>query len=202
MTGFLKRDYYLISGNLKFYALFMAAFAILVVFTDAKSAFLSFYVVLFAMSSVMGLFSYDDFNRWTAYGASAPQGRKAMVNARYLLTVLLGAGVGAIQLLLGLLGKEEGTALLAAMYSGVFLLYASVTLPVSYHFGGTKARTVMIVIVAVMAGLIGIGGTVMNLSSVGGLRLPFITLLFPLLGLAALALSYRISLLIMTKKEL
>ena len=63
MTGFLKRDYYLISGNLKFYAFFMALFAILVAFTDAKSSFLSVYVVIFAMSSVMGLFSYDDVNR-------------------------------------------------------------------------------------------------------------------------------------------
>ena len=122
------------------------------------------------MSSVMGLFSYDDVNRWTAYGAAAPQGRKAMVNARYLLTVLIGIGVGAIQLLLGLLGKEEGTALLAAVHSGVFLLYAAVTLPVSYH--------------------------------ICGLRLPSAMLLLPLLGLAALTLSHRVSLHIMVKKEL
>ena len=202
MTGFLKRDYYLISGNLKFYAFFMALFAILVAFTDAKSSFLSVYVVIFAMSSVMGLFSYDDVNRWTAYGAAAPQGRKAMVNARYLLTVLIGIGVGAIQLLLGLLGKEEGTALLAAVHSGVLLLYSALTLPVSYHFGGTKARTVMIVIVAVVAAVIGMGGAVMNISSVGGLRLPSAMLLLPLLGLAALTLSHRVSLHIMVKKEL
>ena len=73
MTGFLKRDYYLISGTLKFYVLFMAAFIILAVFTDFNSSFLSLYVVIFAMSSVMGLFSYDDMSRWTAYGAAAPR---------------------------------------------------------------------------------------------------------------------------------
>lgn len=203
MTGFLKRDFYLISGNLRFYALFMVCFAILAVFTDFSTSFFALYVVIFGMSSVLGLFSYDDYNHWTAYGAVAPAGRRAMVDARYLLALLVAAGMAAMQVLLGLLGREEGVAPMTAIYSGVFLLYASLALPVSYRFGGTKSRTVMVVLVALLAGAVGIGGSILSVSSVHGtLRLPPVTLLLPLVGIATLALSWRISLGIMGKKEL
>lgn len=203
MTGFLKRDYYLISGNLRFYALFMLCFAILAVFTDFSTSFFALYVVIFGMSSVLGLFSYDDFNHWTAYGAAAPTGRSAMVDARYLLSLLVAAGMAVIQFLLGLLGREEGVVPMTAIYSGVFLLYASLALPVSYYFGGTRARTVMTVLIALMAGAVGVGVSILNIQNVhGGLRLPPVTLLLPLAGLGALALSWRVSLGIMGRKEL
>lgn len=203
MKGFLKRDYYLISGNLRFYVLFMAAFALLAVFTDFSISFFSLYVVIFGMSSILGLFSYDEFNHWTAYGAAVPAGRMAMVDARYLLALLVAAGMAAMQILLGLLGGEKGVITMTAIYSGVFLLYAAIALPVSYYFGGTKARTVMIVVIGLMAGGVGVGGSILSISGVhGGLRLPPVTLLLPLLGLAALALSWRVSLHIMERKEL
>ena len=202
MTGFLKRDYYLISGNLKFYALFMAAFALVVRFTEMQTSFLSIYVVIFAMSSVTGLFSYDDMNRWTAYGAAAPSGRIAMVDARYLLTILLTAGLMFLQLLVSLLGREPDALPATAAYGGIFLLYAAISLPVCYHFGGTKARTVMIVMVAVVAAVVGMGSAALSISGAGGFRLPSATLLLPLVGIAALAVSWRISLGIMGRKEL
>lgn len=203
MTGFLKRDFYLLSGNLGFYAVTLAVFAILALFTDFSTSFFALYVLIFGMSSILGLFSYDDFNHWTAYGAAVSSGRSAMVNARYLLSLLAAVGMAVIQLLLGLVSREEGTVPMTAIYSGVFLLYASLALPVSYYFGGTKGRTVMIVIIALLAGAVGVGGSILSISNVhGNLRLPPLTLLLPLLGLAALALSRRVSLGIMERKEL
>ena len=203
MTGFLKRDFYLIETNLRFYLLFIGVFALLTVFTDFSVAFLSIYVVIFAMSSVMGLFSYDDMSRWTAYGAAAPAGRMAMVDARYLLTLLLSVGISVFQLLISLLGKEEGALPVTALYGGLFLVYAAVVLPVNYHFGGTKARTVMVLIVAVTAAVVGMGATALQLSTgFGRASLPSALLLLPLVGIAALALSWRVSLGIMGRKEL
>lgn len=202
MTGFFKRDYYFIKLNLLFYVLFIAAFAILVTFTDANSSFLSLYVVIFGISSVTGLFSYDDFNHWTAYGVAVPGGRRDMVNARYLLVLVMGVGIAAVQLLLSLLGREESILPMTALQGGAFLLYAAVTLPVSYYFGGTKARMVMILIVAGSAAVIGMGGAMVNITRGFGMHaLPPALLFLPLLGLLALALSWRISLGIMGKKE-
>ena len=89
MTGFLKRDFYLISGTLRFYILLIGLLALFATFSDFNISFLSLYMVIFAMSGMMGLFSYDDMNRWQAYGAAVPAGRRAMVDARCLLAVLL-----------------------------------------------------------------------------------------------------------------
>ena len=203
MTGFLKRDCYLIRGNLKAYAAFMVLFAGVAIFTDVNTTMLSVYIVVFGMSSIMGLFNYDEFNHWMAYGAAVPSGRRAMVDARYLLCVLLAVGIAAVQAVIGLLAREGDVLLLSSAYSGAFLLYAAITLPVCYRFGGTKARTVMIVVIAGIAAVFGMLGATMSISAGHtSLRLPPILLMIPLVGIAALAVSWRISTGIMEGKEL
>lgn len=202
MKGFMKRDFYLIKGNLKFYLIFMLIFAAAAIFTSVNTSMFAIYVVIFGVSSIMGLFNYDEFNHWMAYGAAVPEGRRAMVNARYLLAALLGLGIVAVQIILGLLAREDIVFFMAAIYAGAFLLYAAIVLPVCYRFGGTKARTVLIVIIAAMAGVGGMLGAVVSISGGGGkLHLPPIFLALPLAGAAALALSWRISTGIMLKKE-
>lgn len=203
MKGFLKRDFALVSGNLRFYLFFIVIFGALVAFTDMNSGFLTLYMVIFAMSSVTGLFSYDEFNHWTAYAAAVPNGRRDMVKARYVMLLLLVAGQMGLQLLLGTLAGENGVAQATALYSGMLLFYAAVSIPMSYYFGGTKARMVTVVVVALIAGAMAIMGTILNISTAhGGLFLPLGFLFLPLAGLGALALSYRVSLGIMAKKEL
>lgn len=203
MKGFLKRDFALISGSLRFYLLFIALFGALVVFTDMSSGFMMLYVAIFAMSSVTGLFSYDEFNRWTAYAAAVPSGRKDMVKSRYVLLLLVTAGVTVIQLLVGVLAKEAGSLGTAALYSGMILVYSAISMPLSYYFGGTKARVVTVVLIAFIGGAAAICGTFLNISTnFGRVSLPPEFLFLPLVGLGLLAVSYRISLGIMAKKEL
>ncbi len=202
MNGFLKRDFYLMKGNLKFYAVFMAIFAGAAIFTHINTTMFSLYVVIFGVSSIMGLFNYDEFNHWMSYGAAVFSGRMAMVDARYLLTVLMGLGIAAVQIILGLLAGEDNVFSMTAIYTVAYFLYASVTLPICYHFGGTRARTVMIVVIAGVAAIFGMGGAILSISGGSSLRLPPIIILLPLVGVAALALSWRISLSIMDKKEL
>ena len=196
MNGFLKRDFYLISASIRIYLLFIAAFGILVVFTDMSSGFMMLYVAIFAMSSVTGLFNYDEFNHWTAYAATVPNGRRDMVKARYVVLLLIAAGVTAIQLLLGALATT-------ALYSGMILIYSAISMPVSYYFGGTKARMVTVVLVALVAGAAAIFGTFLNVSTqFGRVALPPEFLFLPLVGLGLVAVSYRVSLGVMAKKEL
>ena len=67
MKGFLKRDFYLILPNLRFYLIFMLFLMALSVFQVANLAsFLGFYLAIFAASSVLSLFSYDEMNHWQA----------------------------------------------------------------------------------------------------------------------------------------
>lgn len=203
MNGFLKRDFYLISASIRIYLLFIAAFGILVVFTDMSSGFMMLYVAIFAMSSMTGLFNYDEFNHWTAYAATVPNGRRDMVKARYVLLLLVTAGVTVIQLLVGTLAREAGSLGSAALYSGMILIYAAISMPVGYYFGGTRARMVTVVLVAFIAGAAAIFGTFLNIStSFGKVSLPPEFLFLPILGLGLVAVSYRVSLGVMAKKEL
>lgn len=203
MNGFLKRDFALISVSIRIYLLFIAVFGTLVIFTDMSSGFLMLYVAIFAMSSVTGLFNYDEFNHWTAYAAVVPNGRKDMVKARYVLLLLVTAGVTAIQFLVGVLAKEAGSLGTAALYSGMILIYSAISMPISYYFGGTKARVVTVLLVAFIGGAAAIFGTFLNISTgFGKVSLPPEFFFLPLVGLGLLAVSYRVSLGIMAKKEL
>lgn len=202
MLGFLKRDLSLLAIGAKFYLVFVLLFAGLAVFTDFSSSFSSLYLVIFSCTSITGLFNYDDANHWEAYAAAAPNGRRGMVDARYLMALGLAAVVFLFQLLLGVITR---TALLesALMWVGVLLLYAAVILPIAYRFG-TKSRTVMVVVVSAFSALIAIGATSLHVFADGDLLaiLGVLPLLALPLGAVALVVSHRISRHIMARKEL
>lgn len=203
MLGFLKRDLSLQMVNAKFYLCFVLAFAGLAVFTDFAASFASLYLVIFSGTSIMSIFSYDEANHWEAYAAAAPNGRRAMVDARYLLAAGIGVVVFLFQLVLGILDKSNQLET-ALLYAGAFLLYAAVILPIAYRFGGTKSRIVMIVVVAAFSALIAIGATSLQVFADGDplAILGVLPLLALPLGAAALLISHRISRHIMAVKEL
>lgn len=203
MLGFLKRDLSLQAVNAKFYLCFILAFAGLAVFSDFSAAFVSLYLVIFSGTSIMSIFSYDETNHWEAYAAAAPGGRRAMVDARYLLAAGIGVVVFLFQLVLGILDKSNQLET-ALLYAGAFLLYAAVILPISYRFGGTRSRMVMIVVVGLFSAVIAVGATSLQIFTGGDPLavlgvLPFLSL--PL-GAAALLISHRVSRHIMANKEL
>lgn len=202
MLGFLKRDLFLQAANGRFYLCFILAFAGLAAFSDFSAAFASLYLVIFSGTSIMSLFSYDEANHWEAYAAAAPGGRRAMVDARYVLAAGIGGVVFLFQLLLGILDKS-GQLETALLYAGTFLLYASLILPISYRFGGTKSRMVMIVVVGLFSAAIALAATSLHIFTEDPLALlgllPYLAL--PL-GAAALLVSHRVSRRIMAKKEL
>lgn len=204
MKGFLWRDGYLLALNIKFYLIFTAAMAALCVFSDFKAGFLLFYVMLFCASSLIGLFSYDEVNHWQGYAAAAPHGRKAQVDARYALALLV-SGVGtAFLLALCLLSKMAGGWAMALLYGGMMLIYIDVVFPLSYRFGN-KSRLIMILILAVLAGGIGVGSSMVVIS--GGMdsdKTSLAVAAVPLvaMGLVGMVISHRVSVAIMERKEL
>lgn len=204
MKGFLRRDGYLLALNLKFYLVFAAALAVLCVFSDFEASFLSFYIMIFCTSSLIGLFSYDEVNHWQGYAAAAPNGRKAQVDARYAIALWMSAGEIALLLVLCLLSKMSGGWAVALMYGGMMLVYVDIVFPLSYHFGA-RSRLVMILILAAVAGGIGVGSSMMVIS--GGPdshKAGLATVAAPLigLGLVGMVISHRVSVAIMKRKEL
>lgn len=203
MMGFLKRDLFLQMVNLKFYLCFLLAFLLLSTLSDFSANFASIYLVIFSATGVTSLFSYDEVNHWEAYAAAAG-GRLRAVDARYVLSILLGLVVFLFQLLLGILNRSNQLDI-AILYGSAFFLYAAVVLPISYRFGGTKSRVIMIVAVGLFTGLAAIVTTAFQSSSdsalLSGLSGLF-SVIFPVVCLLALAVSHRISRAIMARKEL
>ena len=203
MKGFMTRDLGLMALNLRFFLVFIAIMGVVMTFSASSSVigFLNLYVMIFAASSLLGVFSYDEAGHWQSYAAAVPDGRRQQVAGRYGATLTLWALITVIQTIMGLLAKEGVAGSL--LYSGMFLLYVAFLLPLSYHFG-TRSRLVMIVIIGVIAGLVAVAGTTLTLAGgPGGAGIPsFAALALLAIGAAALAISYRISLKIMGKKEL
>lgn len=205
MKGFFKRDIYLMLPNLRFYLIFIVVIAAVALFNSEMNSFLSFYVALFSSSSILGLFSYDEFNHWNGYAAAVPGGRGRMVDARYLVALTTTALIFVTMALLNMFspGGFLGGLGLSALYSGMTLVYLAFALPISYRFGSHKSR---IILIAFIAGGAGCLGAIVSLSTRGGGTvggMAFSTLGFVLfaIGLAFLAVSWLISRRIMGRKE-
>ena len=220
MKGFMKRDFYLMVPNLKFFGVVLGVFALLVVFTDFQVTFLALYATIFCMSAFVGLFNYDEVNHWQAYAAATPNGRREQVDGRYALALLMCGGYNVLLLdeptnhldlparesLEAALREYEGTLLfeLCLIYGGGALLYIDVLMPVSYRFGGNKSRTVILVIVVACSAAIGAGGAIVGMSSYGSGGFSLRWLVLPVLGVGLLGMwvSRMISIKVMEHKEL
>ncbi len=203
MKGFLRRDLYFLAINGKFYLCFMGVMTILAVFTDFSASFLYLYAVVFCASSLIGLFNYDDANHWSAYAAAVPGGRRAQVDARYLVGLLATGAAVAVMLLVSLLSREEGGWAMVLLYGGMGLVYLAFIDPLEYYFG-VRSRLVMIILIAALAGVFGAMGAVGIIS--GGVdadKSPRLAVALPLIavGLVGLVVSRQISLRIVAKKE-
>ena len=204
MRGFLRRDWALIRVNLWFYLLFLAGACLLAVFTDFS---ISICLILFSVINVMNLFAYDEANQWMGYAAAAPKGRRAMVDARYLLSLCVGGAMAILQVIVGwlsapaLLQAAAGwlSVLQGLVFGGIYLLYTAVVLPVFYRFGSTKGRMVLILVIAALSGVAVAAASALEDQGVrvyGGLFL-----LILLLGAAAMLVSWPISRAIVGRKE-
>lgn len=210
MKGFLKRDLYLMLPNVRFYLFFLVIlggfFAFKGISGDSFSSgisFFGFYVAIFAASSILGLFSYDEMNHWQSYAAAAPGGRRGQVDGRYAVALLVGVGTTVLLMLFFLLARAFEDVPTALLYGGLFLVYLDVALPVGYRFGASS-RMVMIILIGVMAGVAGGGGAMLALSSGAawaGIP-PFVGIFLTAVGLVGMVVSRGISLRIMEKKEL
>ena len=216
MKGFLRRDLCLLKLGAWFYPVLVAvAFVVSMIFSKSGVANYTVYFLLaFGMESLYSLMTYDGMNGWLPYAAAIPGGRKHMVDARYFLALcvaLLLAG------LLGLYTLVRGESLplwTMGFYTGAFLLILSVTQPIGFRWGYTGAgvRLAITMLAFVMLGLLGglFSGVLQEAradlaqgalrADVGGF-FSVLAGLLPLLGLGALALSWRLSRRIMEKKE-
>ncbi len=198
----MKQDLYHLALNTRFYLCFLAVMVVIAAATDMNVSFLTFYLMIFSATALLSLYSYDVANDWESYAAAVPGGRKAQVDGRYVLALLVWVMLTALVLALSLLPDsdgEKGGWQTAVVMGAIMLLYVDLVFPLNYRFG-PRSRVVLIVIIGVAAGLMGV---VMadgeNFAVFSDPTAP--TLLLLAAGFALMPASYAVSRVIVARRE-
>ncbi|MCI8470568.1 MAG: ABC-2 transporter permease, partial [Clostridia bacterium] len=157
-------------------------------------------------------FSYDDFNNWNSYAVTLPDGRKNVVRAKYIASIILTVVLGAIALAIGIgisytktnsINLDEIiSSLMGTMLSSVIII--SLLYPIVFKFGATNGR---IILFAVVFGIAGIGALIaqfVDMTSIINMinRLDSYSLIaIPIISVILLGISYLISNKIYRNKE-
>ena len=210
MKGLLIKDFKLLKGQKNFFMTITAISIIMIIVSPGTSfpiGFLGFVGALFSLSSI----SYDEFDNGNAFLFSLPITRKDYVLEKYIFGLISG-------IMFLLLGTVISLVVIGITKTGSFngslfptiLLILSIMLPFILKFGGEKGR---IAIIGVMGFIFVIGLLLIKTTEYLGIDLyvlinklpkfePLVyIILFLLLSVVILGISYLISLTILKKKE-
>lgn len=216
MKGLLIKDFKLLKGQKNFFMAIMAISIIMIITSPGTSfpiGFLGFVGSLFSLRSI----SYDEFDNGNAFLFSLPITRKDYVLEKYIFglisgmtSLLLGTVISLVAIGITKTGSFNEIFITAGSLFPTILLILSIMLPFILKFGGEKGR---IAIIGVMGFIFVIGLLLIKATEFMGIdlyallkKLPqfepqMYVLLFLLLSVIVLTISYLISLAIMKKKE-
>ena len=214
MIGLLKKEYYLMEGQMKSW-LIVAVFCFFYSYFMNADSFLFMLIILIGIMSTMTVFSLDKACGWDTYAISLPLTRKEIVEARYLFAFLFDIGVSlACCLLMLLRGQINGGVNLPESLHSLFqillvtILMQLLLFPVIYKLGVEKARFVyMAVFICLSLGVLGLSQLDDNGAVLAGIRInaekimQYGEIAAVILAAAGLFLSLWLSVRIYEKKE-
>ena len=214
MIGLLKKEYYLMEGQMKSW-LIVAVFCFFYSYFMNADSFLFMLIILIGIMSTMTVFSLDKACGWDTYAISLPLTRKEIVEARYLFAFLIDIGVSlACCLLMLLRGQINGGVILPESLHSLFqillvtILMQLLLFPVIYKLGVEKARFVyMAVFICLSLGVLGLSQLDDNGAVLAGIRInaekimQYGEIAAVILAAAGLFLSLWLSVRIYEKKE-
>ena len=209
MLGLIKKDFLLIKANLKSMVIIFIVYLILAF----QGTFdVTFIVPLIGIMLFISTFSYDDFNNWNSYAVTLPNGRKNVVRAKYIASIILTVvlGIGALAIGIGISYTKTNninvdeimSSLMETMLSSVIII--SLLYPIVFKFGATNGR---IILFAVVFGIAGIGALIAQFVDTTPIinminRLDSYSLIaIPIISAILLGISYLISNKIYQDKE-
>lgn len=159
MLGLIKKDFLLIKANLKSMIIIFIVYLMLA-FQGIFDATLI--IPLIGIMLFISTFSYDDFNNWNSYAVTLPDGRKSVVKAKYVASIILIIILIILSLIISIgisyiktngINLEEITAsLMGTVLSSVIII--SLLYPIVFKFGATNGRIILFVLVFGIVGII------------------------------------------------
>ena len=209
MLGLIKKDFLLIKANLKSMAIIFIVYLILAF----QGTFdVTFIIPLIGIMLFISTFSYDDFNNWNSYAVTLPNGRKNVVRAKYIASIILTIILAIVSLTIGIgisytktnsINLDEIiSSLMGTMLSSIIII--SLLYPIVFKFGATNGR---IILFAVVFGIAGIGALIAQFVDTTPIinminRLDSYSLIaIPIISVILIGISYLISNKIYQNKE-
>lgn len=132
MRGLVYKDFRILCGTLLVYVPITLLLSIFAPDNTFTSSFTCVMLVILPTSC----FTVEENCGWNKYAATLPVGRSAVVGGRYLLTLILLAGIAAILLLTSLLPHAAESSMSEQFASLIgTLAFIMVDLPLTYRFG-------------------------------------------------------------------
>ena len=209
MLGLIKKDFLLIKANLKSMIIIFVIY-IMLAFQGTFDA--TFIIPLIGIILFLSTFSYDDFNNWNSYAVTLPNGRKNVVRAKYIVSIILMIILAVVAFFIGIgisyiktnsINLDEIiSSLMGTMLSSVIII--SLLYPIVFKFGATNGR---IILFAVVFGIAGIGTLIAQFIDMAPIiniinKLDnYLLIVIPIIYIILLGISYLISSKIYQNKE-
>lgn len=209
MLGLVKKDFLLLKANLKTMIIIFIVYLIMIVQGSFDATFV---VPLIGIMLFISTFSYDDFNKWNSYAITLPNGRKNVVKAKYVASIILTVILAILGLLLSVMVSyiktnginldETISSLMVTILSSVIII--SFLYPIIFKFGATNGRIIMFAFVFGIAAVVGLIANFVDMSFAINLINKLDNCLYiaiPLISVILLGVSYLISNRIYQNKE-
>lgn len=158
LKGLLIKDIYVLSKQMRFFIFLIFVFALI-----PKPFMQGFALMYTAMVPVTAL-ACDEQAKWDVYAQMMPYRAKDMVVSKYLLTILTGCLVAAVELCAGgvyALAKGEtfeafvNHASVTGLLLSVVIVLLSLFMPLVFKMGVEKGRIAYILMLAAIGAVIG-----------------------------------------------
>jgi len=209
MLGLIKKDFLLIKANSKSMVII---FIIYLMLAFQGTFDVTFIVPLIGIMLFISTFSYDDFNNWNSYAVTLPDGRKNVVRAKYIASIILTIILGIISLAISIginytktnnINLEEIiSSLMGTILSSVIII--SLLYPIVFKFGATNGRIILFIVVFAIAGIGALIAKFVDMTfiinMINGLD-NYLFIAVPVISIILLGISYLISSKIYKNKE-
>jgi hypothetical protein len=216
MRGLIIKDFINLKKNLKIMSALTVLYAVMAFMQEDTNFFSGVLIVVFAIM-LLSTYSYDELSKWDSYALTMPLSRDIIVQGKYLVMLLLtlfGAGFSAVfSVIINFIMKRSDlmdSLKLCAAGASIVILFYSIILPFITKLVVEKARFIFFAVYMIpfliafllqkqlKSGDLQIPHELIRL---GNIFIQNVYIIVPLLLIAALGISYTISINIFRKKE-
>lgn len=161
MLGLIKKDLLLLKTNTKIFIGIFIFYIIFGVASDFEPSVVTTMIAMVMGMQVLSTIQWDEQFKWNPYALTMPISRKALVISKYILsaiTIGTGALIGlictlataAVKRLVSISNEDIFTAeifITALVVFGIILFINALLLPAIFKFGAEKARILLIVFI-------------------------------------------------------